>query len=506
MKILSAKTAFSTEKQSEQLDLSLHEKISKKQARNTLSIQGPGRADPNRPDPDRRGTGRSGRNRAGGARFLDRVLVNRVSIQSREQEQYQSNYSSNMSTHSKVTSVSSGEMIEYSQQYAMEKLVGGVIDKQVAINSIQNSQDVKVSKKNIDDSGAILNRLPQIQNRRQTQWEMSIKQTDIHFEEENLAFASTGQVTTEDGRIIDFSLDFSMNRTFLSRKEEETLIQRWQESVVLTDPLVISLDGTIPQLSDAQFEFDLDSDGEMENINFINSGSGFLAFDKNGDGIINDGTELFGPGTGNGFEELAAYDLDQNNWIDENDAIFSQLSVWTKDDQGNDKLVSLKEAGLGAIGLDYAATTFNLTQADNTLQGQMQRTGAFLFENGQVGTVHQIDLVSHQSSNSGKISENQKLQNSDASPQIESGLQRIPPGSVIEQPEPEDADNQLKELLDRIEKIKEEMGHLYKSMNAVSGKKRSKRSRGWRSHGISMDSSFLSGYHHRRGLRTSRYV
>jgi len=136
----------------------------------------------------------------------------------------------------------------------------------------------------------------------------------------------------------------------------------------------------------------------------------------------------------------------------------------------------------------------------------MQRTGAFLFENGQVGTVHQIDLVSHQSSNSGKISENQKLQNSDASPQIESGLQRIPPGSVIEQPEPEDADNQLKELLDRIEKIKEEMGHLYKSMNAVSGKKRSKRSRGWRSHGISMDSSFLSGYHHRRGLRTSRYV
>jgi len=125
MKILSAKTAFSTEKQSELLDLSLHEKISKKQARNTLSVQGSGRADPNRPDPDRRGTGRSGRNRAGGARFLDRVLVNRVSIQSREQEQYQSNYSSNMSTRSKVTSVSSGEMTEYSQQYAMEKLVGG---------------------------------------------------------------------------------------------------------------------------------------------------------------------------------------------------------------------------------------------------------------------------------------------------------------------------------------------------------------------------------------------
>ena len=69
-------------------------------------------------------------------------------------------------------------------------------------------------------------------------------------------------------------------------------------------------------------EYDLHesySDGRKDNISFVQPGSGFLAVDKNNDGKINNGKELFGPNTGNGFDELAKYDSDGNQWIDESD-------------------------------------------------------------------------------------------------------------------------------------------------------------------------------------------
>jgi len=64
---------------------------------------------------------------------------------------------------------------------------------------------------------------------------------------------------------------------------------------------------------------DLDANGVTEKISFVGSGGGFLALDKNSDGVVNDGRELFGAATGQGFKELAEYDSDNNNWINEND-------------------------------------------------------------------------------------------------------------------------------------------------------------------------------------------
>ncbi|MFH2058996.1 MAG: hypothetical protein ABIJ59_08850 [Pseudomonadota bacterium] len=485
MKIVSAMTAFSSENQFEQLDLSLNEKSSKKSVSDTGISQN--RTRQNRISLDRA--------QPGDMQSLSQILVDRVSIQQNKRKEYQSNYSADISSQSKVTSLASDEIIDYSQQYAMEKLVNGIIDKQVVINRIEQKEDIFLPENRILSNGDTNLSRAQVQS--SGEWEMSLKQTDIHFEDESVQFASQGQVTTQDGRMIDFSLDLSLNRSFLSRKEEETLIHRWQESVTLTDPLVISLDGKVPQLSDARFEFDLNSDGNKENINFVASGSGFLTFDKNNDGKVNNGSELFGPGTGNGFEELAAYDQDQNNWIDENDAIFSQLSVWTKDDQGNDQLISLKDAGLGAIALDYAPTTFNLTKEENTLQGKMQRTGVFLYENGQVGSVHQIDLVSHKPEHAQELTINASLDSSKSSPGMEPPV--FTSVSITEQPQNEEVSNPLKDLLERIEKLKEEMGRLYEAMNPVTSQKRSRRGGRRYYQEIRMDSSvLLSGYH--RGI------
>ena len=65
-------------------------------------------------------------------------------------------------------------------------------------------------------------------------------------------------------------------------------------------------------------------------ISFVGSGSGLLALDKNGDGIINNGTELFGPNTQDGFSELSKYDSDGNGWIDENDSVYDNLRICGK--------------------------------------------------------------------------------------------------------------------------------------------------------------------------------
>ncbi len=80
-----------------------------------------------------------------------------------------------------------------------------------------------------------------------------------------------------------------MSRSFY----EETSLLVDMGSVRLTDPLVINLDTEAASVSDQKFYFDLDADGHAEQISFLNSGSGFLALDKNGDGVINDGSELF---------------------------------------------------------------------------------------------------------------------------------------------------------------------------------------------------------------------
>lgn len=211
---------------------------------------------------------------------------------------------------------------------------------------------------------------------------------ESHREYESTSFSATGKIVTEDGQEIDFSVQMNMSRDFMS---EQSISIR--EGDALKDPLVINFGGQAAELTQTKFAFDIDSDGQNDQISFVGSGSGFLALDKNSDGVINDGSELFGAASGNGFNELAAYDLDNNNWIDENDAIYSGLRIWSKDAEGNDTLVALGQQGIGAIYLGRVSTPFSIKDTGNTLQGQVQSTGIFLNENGSVGTIQQVDLV-----------------------------------------------------------------------------------------------------------------
>lgn len=221
---------------------------------------------------------------------------------------------------------------------------------------------------------------------------MTLKATaSTYFEEqETTAFSTMGTVKTADGREINFQLDLTMSRSFQEYYETNYT----QEMVKMIDPLVINLDSNIATLSDQKFEFDLDADGVKDTISMLNQGSGYLALDKNEDGMINDGSELFGTRSGDGFQDLATYDLDGNGWIDENDEIFDKLLIWSKNERGEDELYTLKEAGVGAICLRKASTDFSLNNLkNNQTNGAIRNTGVFLYENGNVGTIQHIDLV-----------------------------------------------------------------------------------------------------------------
>ena len=213
----------------------------------------------------------------------------------------------------------------------------------------------------------------------------------FHEEYEETSFETTGMVKCSDGREISFGLSLEMSRSF-SEYYERTYPSNPLQN--FCDPLVINYNGTLPSLSDQKFYFDLDQDGKEEHISSLDYGSGFLALDKNGDGKINDGSELFGTGSGDGFRDLAAYDSDGDGWIDEDDAIWDKLKIWTKDEKGRDVLYTLKDAGVGAICLQNVSTPFSLnSQKDNHTNGQIARTGVFLFEDGRCGTVQHLDLA-----------------------------------------------------------------------------------------------------------------
>jgi len=162
-----------------------------------------------------------------------------------------------------------------------------------------------------------------------------------------------------------------------------------QGRVEFHDPLVINFDGRAADLTDLRFDFDLDADGTCESLPVLARGSGYLALDTDGNGRIDDGRELFGACSGNGFDDLKGLDADGNGWLDEADPAFAALGVWFPDGS----LKPLRETGVGALHLDSAWTPFSLKDADNAARGQIWRSGVYLMEDGRAGTLQQIDLA-----------------------------------------------------------------------------------------------------------------
>ena len=210
---------------------------------------------------------------------------------------------------------------------------------------------------------------------------------ELIFESETTSFSAQGTITTEDGR--EISLDLQQSMHYQYRFEEEINLS----NQILVDPLMVNMANSTATLTEQRYSFDLDADGSNENIHFAGGNSAFLALDKNADGQINNGSELFGALTGNGFAELAAYDEDGNGFIDEGDSVFQQLRLYNKTDEGEDQLSTLQKAGIGAIYLGYSGTPFSIKNDNNELLAAVRASGIYISEEGESGTVQQVDLA-----------------------------------------------------------------------------------------------------------------
>jgi hypothetical protein len=235
-----------------------------------------------------------------------------------------------------------------------------------------------------ENEGAANPEAPQMEG-----WGVRYDLQESYSESEQTSVSMGGVVRTSDGQEIAFNLSLQMERSYL---EQNNVSIRLGDATRI-DPLVINFDGAAAQLTDWRFDFDLNADGVKEEIPFVHSGSGILVFDKNADRQVNDGSELFGPSTGNGFTELAALDEDNNKWIDENDSAYNNLSLWQRDQEGNESLVSLAQSNVGALNVGYIDSPFDMKDQNNILQGQILRTGVYLSNVGTAGSMQQLDVV-----------------------------------------------------------------------------------------------------------------
>lgn len=217
---------------------------------------------------------------------------------------------------------------------------------------------------------------------------MRYEHTETYSEFERTSYSAQGEIHTADGQTININLMMEMSHSF-STTESTTLTAGAQ----LKDPLIINFNGPAADLTHEKFGLDIDSDGEQDQISFTGNGSGFLMMGHNGDGRVNNGSELFGTQSGNGFADLRAYDDDGNGFIDEGDAAYTELKIWVKTSSGSDEFFSLADKEIGAIYLGAVHTPFEIKNENNELQGVVRSSSFFLREDGSSGTVQQVDLV-----------------------------------------------------------------------------------------------------------------
>lgn len=198
-------------------------------------------------------------------------------------------------------------------------------------------------------------------------------------------------VSAEDG-ISAKQVDITLQQSFM-QQSSLTLSKEMSPKLKMLDPIVIDFNGKGAELSDEKFSFDLDSDGTEDQISMLKKGSGYLALDKNNNGKIDDGSELFGTKSGDGFADLKQYDENDDGKIDSEDSIYDKLRIWRKNDEGDDELVGLGEAGVGVVHLNAQELKNNIYDSSGNLSGIAQKSAAVDFLNGTSSKAYHLDLV-----------------------------------------------------------------------------------------------------------------
>ena len=167
------------------------------------------------------------------------------------------------------------------------------------------------------------------------------------------------------------------------------------EASAFMSPIMLDLDGNgvnSTSLSNSGAFFDLDANGFAENAGWVSAGDGLLVLDRNNNGRIDSGRELFGNTTvlangqtaANGFEALSELDTNSDGTVDASDSSFADLKIW-KDANGDgfsmpDELIALADAGVQSIGVGYTDSNF-VDSGGN----QHRQVGSFTRADGTAG-------------------------------------------------------------------------------------------------------------------------
>ena len=197
--------------------------------------------------------------------------------------------------------------------------------------------------------------------------------------------------------VLNLASLYHNNSTPIDIKEKIPNVLSVAETV--RSPLVLDLDGDGVETTSVEngTHFDHDSNDFAEKSGWVGKDDGLLVHDKNNNGTIDDGTELFGnnsvlsSGTTakNGFEALADLDSNNDGIFNSSDTKWNNIKVW-KDANGNGivdegELLSLVQAGVAGINLDYEAST----TVDNN-GNEHKQTGTFIKTDGTTGSVHDV--------------------------------------------------------------------------------------------------------------------
>ena len=199
---------------------------------------------------------------------------------------------------------------------------------------------------------------------------------------------------------VPFSSIFTTNDTEFDDTFKENLKDGFAYAETLRSPLVLDLNGdgiTTTNVINGNIYFDHDANGFAEKTGWINAEDGFLARDLNKNGVIDDGSELFGNYTvlkdgtlaANGFEALKDLDSNNDGVFDVNDEAFHDVVVW-RDANGNGmtddgELIDLLQAGVSSIALNY-----NAGEESDENGNKFSQTGTFSDANGINKTIADI--------------------------------------------------------------------------------------------------------------------
>ena len=218
-------------------------------------------------------------------------------------------------------------------------------------------------------------------------WGLRIDVEEVRERRERQRFQASATLKTANGQVLELDMEVLQKRFERSRTS-------WQlrAGEALKDPLVLDFGVPGTQVADDTLSVDLDQDGELDELHHLGRRSLYLVDDRDGDGQVTDGSELFGPRSNDGYAELQALDHDGNGFVDSADPAWSRLHVWMHHN-GKSELMALSDKGVGALYVGNIEAPFRLLDGQGTRRAQQQAMSFWVGEDGAMGTTRRVDVV-----------------------------------------------------------------------------------------------------------------